>query len=272
MRSQVLITKWNHYLNALTRCPALKRRSLRFCRKTFFFLQKELPSKDEIIKKLIETQTSIHESVSFQKLKNESNELVNQFESAHQFSNEMNSSKSPSSPHLLNRTPNYHQDVKTNTSGAIKNSYEINKNVPKPKNLQSQTRNKKQTNVGNRNNDLNIKDLTKLSGLETTKYLKENCSITMSINRKTAKNKGIAFVLSPDHVHNELLKLNGIEFHGKSSVLEKAMSPGKKSEKQLQRQYHKRPQVIVNNSSENQDTFKKPDVMSGNSKSKNEGT
>ena len=61
----------------------------------------------------------------------------------------------------------------------------------------------------------------------------------MLINRKTGKIKGIAFVLSPDHVHNELLKLNDIEFHGKSLILEEAMSPGAKSEQQKQRQYHK---------------------------------
>ena len=49
----------------------------------------------------------------------------------------------------------------------------------------------------------------------------------MSINRKTGKNKGIAFVLSPHHIHNELPKLNGIEFHGKFLILEEAMFPGK---------------------------------------------
>ena len=42
------------------------------------------------------------------------------------------------------------------------------------------------------------------------------------------KTKVFAFVLSPDHVHNELLKLNGIEFHGKNLILEKPMTPGKK--------------------------------------------
>ena len=35
-------------------------------------------------------------------------------------------------------------------------------------------------------------------------------------------------MLSPDHVHDELLKLNGIVFHGKSLILEEAMVPGKK--------------------------------------------
>ena len=48
--------------------------------------------------------------------------------------------------------------------------------------------------------------------------------------------------------------------------------PRNKSEHQRQRQYHIRPQTVVNNSPENQDTFKKPNVMSGNSTSKNEGT
>ena len=126
----------------------------------------------------------------------------------------------------MNGTPNYHHDVNTNTSGGNKNSCETN-NIPEPDNLLSQTRNKKQTFAGNLNNDLNIKDLKRLFGLETTKYLKENCSITMPINRKTGK-KHIAIVLSPDHVHDELLKLNGIVFHGKSSILEEAMVPGKK--------------------------------------------
>ena len=49
----------------------------------------------------------------------------------------------------------------------------------------------------------------------------------MSINQKTGE-KGIAFVLSPDHVCNELLKINGIEFFGKSLILEEVMSRGKK--------------------------------------------
>ena len=144
----------------------------------------------------------------------------------------MNSSKSPSSLHLLNGIPTYHQDVNTNTSGANKNSCETNKNIPEPENLQSQTQNKKHAFVANLNNDLNIKDLQELFILETTKYLKENCSITMPTNKKTGKNKGIAFVLSPDHVHNEFLKLNGTEFHGKSLILEEAMSQGKKCEQE----------------------------------------
>ena len=85
---------------------------------------------------------------------------------AHQSPNKINISKSPSSPHLLNGIPNYHQNVDKNTSEANKNSFETNKNIPELENQQSQTGNKKQTFVGNLNNELNIKDLK-------TNYLKK---------------------------------------------------------------------------------------------------
>ena len=69
-----------------------------------------------------------------------------------------------------------------------------------------------------------------------------------------------------------MLKLNGIAFHGKILILEEAMSQEKKNEQQRQREYQKRPQVVVNNFQENQDSFKKPNVISGNSMSKKEET
>ena len=76
---------------------------------------------------MIETQTSILESVSYRKSKNESNESENQLESTHQSPNKMNVSKSPPSTHLLNGTPNYHQNVNTNTFEANRNSCETNR-------------------------------------------------------------------------------------------------------------------------------------------------
>ena len=69
--------------------------------------------------------------MSNQKSENESNELL---KSAHQFPNIFSSSKSPSSLRLLNGTPNYHQNVNTNTSEANKNSCDTNKNIPEPEN------------------------------------------------------------------------------------------------------------------------------------------
>ena len=82
-----------------------------------------------MIKTLIETQTSILESVSYQRSENESNESVNQLELAHQSPHKINSSKSTSSPHLLNWTPNYHQNVNTNPTEANKTSCETDINL-----------------------------------------------------------------------------------------------------------------------------------------------
>ena len=135
--------------------------------------------------------------MSYEKSKDKSNELLNQLESAHQSPNKTNSSKSPSSAHLLNGTPKYHQNVNTNTSEVNNNLCETNKNIPQSENQQCQSQNKKQTFVGNLNNDLNIKDLRELFGLlgrklqhqynckpedyKKPKVLHSNCVQTMSI-------------------------------------------------------------------------------------------
>ena len=58
-------------------------------------------------------------------------------------------------------------------------------------------------------------NLKELFGLKTAKYLKENCSIVMPINRKTRKNKSIAFMLSPEHIHYELLNLMALNSAGR---------------------------------------------------------
>ena len=118
----IINNKIESLFERLDKMFSTENKALEILQEHISFLQKELTSKDEIIKTIIETQTSILESVSYQKTKNESNELVNQLESAHQSSNKMHNSKSPSSPHLLNGTPNYHQDVNTNTSVDNKNS------------------------------------------------------------------------------------------------------------------------------------------------------
>ena len=113
----------------LSKMFCAEERALEILQENITLRQKKLTSKDEIIKTLIETQTSILESVSYQRLKIKSNELVNQLELAHQSSNKMNSSKSPSSPHLLNVTPNCYENINTNASEANKNSILIHLNL-----------------------------------------------------------------------------------------------------------------------------------------------
>ena len=76
----------------------------------------------------------------------------------------------------------------------------------------TQKYNMKKIYVGNLNKDVTINDLNELFGLKTTRYLQEYCSIELPVNEKTGKSRGFAFISCPDHVCNELIKLNGINF------------------------------------------------------------
>ena len=87
-------SKIGSLFESLNKMSSTENKALEILPENDSFLQKKLTSKDEIIKTLIETRTYILESVSYQKSKTESNEMVNELESAHQSLNKMNSSKS----------------------------------------------------------------------------------------------------------------------------------------------------------------------------------
>ena len=78
--------------------------------------------------------------------------------------------------------------------------------------------------IGNLNVSIKENDLVELFGLNTTKYLRETCSLNMPMNDKTGQSKGYAFVSVPIHVCDELLKLNEVKFHGYQIKIEEAKS------------------------------------------------
>ena len=76
--------------------------------------------------------------------------------------------------------------------------------------------------MGNLNKDITEEDLNQLFGLKTTVYLRQTCSIEMPLDKNTGKSKGFAFLNVPQHVYNELVKLNGIEFQNHFIRIEEA--------------------------------------------------
>lgn len=84
------------------------------------------------------------------------------------------------------------------------------------------TDNTKRIYVGNLGSNVTKDDLVQLFGLGTTAYLQQICSVELATCEKTGKSKNFAFVNVPEHVHNELMKLNGIEFYGRQIVIEEA--------------------------------------------------
>ena len=66
--------------------------------------------------------------------------------------------------------------------------------------------------VLNIDQDVQTQDLSELLGCEKTDFLKKHCCVQI----KTDENNGkFALVVSPEFVHDEMLKLNGVEFYGK---------------------------------------------------------
>ena len=76
--------------------------------------------------------------------------------------------------------------------------------------------------IGNLNVSIKENDLVELFGLTTTKYLRETCTLNMLMNDKTGQSKIYAFVSDPEHVCDELFKLNEVKFNGFPIKIEEA--------------------------------------------------
>ena len=111
---------------------------------------------------------------------------------------------------------------------------------------ETQKYNMKKTYVGNLNKDVTINHLDELFGLKTTRYLQQSCSIELPMNEKTGKSRGFAVISCPDHVCNELIKLNGIDFLETCIIVKEATSTRSRVNQVVTNSVTRRPQVVVN--------------------------
>ena len=75
--------------------------------------------------------------------------------------------------------------------------------------------------VENLQEKLTESNLVEVSGLRTTKYLIDDCSIEISKLQQNGKLNGNAFILAPCHIFNEFVKLHSLEFNGHKLLLKK---------------------------------------------------
>ena len=129
--------------------------------KNVAFLQNKLIRKDEMIKSLLETQTSILETVSKSSVEEEKEE----------------EEVSPTINEIIEE-----MQWQKQSSGK--------KNKNEPKNIY----------IGNLSLDTKIDDIYELFGLRSTKYLRETSKINMPVKESTGKYKGFALALVPEHV------------------------------------------------------------------------
>ena len=177
-----------------------------------FFLQKELLSKDCVIKSLVETQTAILNSIS-------------------NTASDKQTATTPSVwPNICEKQQRKHR-MQHSTQQQIKNQQKRKKNK-----------------LWNKRNNLN-----ELFGVKTTRYLQESW-------QKTGK----LFILCPDHVFNELIKLNGIDFLKTYIIVEAAPSTRSRVSQGSTNSVTRRLQVAVNHFPENQDVYFKSSVVPDN--------
>ena len=81
--------------------------------------------------------------------------------------------------------------------------------------------------------DTNEKDRFELLGLRSTQYFKQNFLTNMLFINKSGKSKGFAFIVTPEKVHQALLKLNGIDLHGAKILINEVISIRKKDSKHV---------------------------------------
>ena len=84
----------------------------------------------------------------------------------------------------------------------------------------------------------------------------------MPLNRN-GQTRGFAFVTVLDYVGSKLLKLNNIQFREKNLVFETVRSEVKTAKTIAKSNHCIRPQVVVKRLPENQDVFKRSELVPG---------
>ena len=65
-----------------------------------------------------------------------------------------------------------------------------------------------------------LEDIIETFGLNPTKYLRENCNIELPMNLQNTGHNGYAYIIAPNHVTDELVKLNELKLKGRNLIIE----------------------------------------------------
>ena len=236
-----LTTSLNGALKKLENHP---RKCCSIVQDNLLFLQKELLSKDEIIKSLLETQTPVFDSIS-------------------------NTALDKQTPTTLSVLPNLREKQQRKHQVQYLTKQQIKKQQEQPMQKtqylkRTQKYNMKKVYLRNLNKDVTINDLNELFGFKTTCYLQDSCNTELPTNEKTGKLKGIAFISCPDFECNELIKLNETDFLETYIIVEEARSTRSRFNQRATNSVTRRPQVVVNQFPEKQDIYFKSNVVPGN--------
>ena len=237
---------FSEYFNKLVKSslPSQHDKSLE---ENISYLKKNFCIKDEIIKKLVETQNTVLNTISA-KSNNQHSNILNQSSSSLPSNN-----LDENSHNTKKLTSQEQQDspvAQPYSSQLQKISHFNQEHQQRPK----QNIAVKNIYVGNLPEDITRQDICELFGLNSTSYLRDTCNIDFPINNKTGKFKGFAFIRAPAHITYELIKLDGIAYHDNKLRVEDATSTRKRTSNNISYK-SRRPSVVVNNYPENQHSY-----------------
>ena len=152
------------------------------------FLQKELGSKDEIIKTLMETQTVVLENLPLSKPPQKTENNTSLHDSPQKGINQLSKNI------IFKRQGN--QEYNNQSQHHIVNAQYQKVSKQQNRNHYHKSKQEKRLYIGNLNTDVEERDLIELFGFNATTYLKENCRVDLPTG-KNGKNKQFGFAIMP---------------------------------------------------------------------------
>ena len=180
------------YLNKLFNSsqPSHQEKSLE---ENMSLLKKNLCTKDEIIKKLVETQSTVLNTIST-KANNQHSNTQNQ-SSPSLSSNSLNDTKQLAkqlyNTKQLASQEQEHPPIARPCSSELQ---EIPHSIQTHQQRSERNIAMKNIYLGNLPEDINKQDIFELFGLNSTPYLRDTCNIDFPINNKTGKFRSFAFI------------------------------------------------------------------------------
>ena len=116
--------------------------------------------------------------------------------------------------------------------------------------------------IGNLNVNVTMDDIYELFCLKTKKCMRSYTYVEMPVNC-SGQTRGFASATAPNHIRNELLKLNSIQFREKNWIIEAVRSKMKTAKTIAKSNHSTRPQVVVNCFPEDQDVFNGSKLLPG---------
>ena len=203
--------------------------------------------KEEIIKKLVENQNTVINTISARP-NTQHSDILNQSSSSLP-SNKLNEN-CRNTKQLTSQGLQDPLVARPYSSQLQKISHPIQAHHQRPEQYTSV----KNIYVGNLPEDITKQDVCELFGLDSTSYLRDTCSIDFPRNNKTGKSKDFVFIRAPAHITDELIKLDGIAYCDNELRVEDATSTRKRTRNNISSKA-RRPSVVVNNHPENQHSF-----------------